>query len=138
MRCVWYASVHMLTWMYKQSVEVRSANEPWTSRQPYPCKTRLNGQVKLQRRKMALCVQVRVFQAGNIRYYAVHSRIVFKTNITADFRSMRNHVCKNSATLAMLTHDVTMPALRQRPQLPYYISPAVPLLTHTAYKEAYI
>ena len=34
MRCVWYASDHMLTWMYKQS-EVQNANEPWTSRQPY-------------------------------------------------------------------------------------------------------
>ena len=34
-------------------------------------------------------------------------------SVTADFRSMRNRVCKNSATLAMLTHDVTMPALRQ-------------------------
>ena len=34
MRCVWCASDHMLTWMYKQS-EVQNANEPWTSRQPY-------------------------------------------------------------------------------------------------------
>ena len=34
-------------------------------------------------------------------------------DLTADFRSMRNRVCKNSATLAMLTHDITMPALRQ-------------------------
>ena len=34
--------------------------------------------------------------------------------LTADFRNMQNCVCKNSATLAMLTHDVMMPVLQQR------------------------
>ena len=33
--------------------------------------------------------------------------------LTADFRSIWNHICKNSATLAMLMHDVTMSALWQ-------------------------
>ena len=47
---------------------------------------------------------------------AADEEVRFLMSITADFRSMRNRVCKNSATLAMLTHDVTMPALRQHTQ----------------------
>ena len=55
-----------------------------------------------------LCVEIRdVFQSVWMR------KKIEKYDFTADFRSMRNRVCKNSATLAMLTHDVTMPALRQ-------------------------
>ena len=34
MRCVWYASIHMLMWMYKE-LEDHNANELWTSHQPY-------------------------------------------------------------------------------------------------------
>ena len=62
----------------------------------YPCKTRLNGQVKLKRRKMATRVQVRVFQAVNVRCYAVHSPIVFKTNINKHPATKRAHIYPNA------------------------------------------
>ena len=51
MRCVWYASVHMLTWMYKESKD-QNANEPWTSRQPYCSR----GTWRTRRRDTALVV----------------------------------------------------------------------------------
>ena len=57
--------------------------------------------------------------------------------VIALFTSMRNHLGENSAALVMLMHDITMPALQlghQAPHLPYYISPAVPLSMHIAYK----
>ena len=59
------------------------------------------------------------------------------SSITADFRSMRNRVCKNSATLAMLTHDVTMPALRQHiAQVTYTaLNLGVPLSHSRGYRE---
>ena len=73
----------------------------------------------------------KIFQISSSWHQQQHSG----NEVTALFISMRNRVCKNSATWAILTHAVMMPVLRQR--LTLTSLPAIPLLTHIAYKETY-